>query len=135
MRKTAPAVIVATLAAIILQACATVAGPFQAAETLPQQAYAIERAYNILLEAAAAVVEDPTTAPEIRTNIAAAEATSTPVIDALDEAVVAYIIAKAELAAGETTEDKLNIAAANLAAWVTDAERAMLALSNAIDGD
>lgn len=105
--------------------------PVAVAETPAQTAYAISASYNVVLEAAASIVEDTAAPIDLRRGVQAAERQSTPVIEALEEAFADYQVARAEFAAGETTAERLDVATRNLEAWLTQAERALVDLSRA----
>lgn len=113
-----------------LEACSV--NPLQVAETPAQRAYALERAYNIVLENAVTIVENPATPEGLRERIRDVEASTTPLIDALSNAFASYEYARAEFELGESTEERLAIAAASLEEWLTRAEQALIELSRAI---
>lgn len=120
-------------AALALGACAN--NPITAAETHAQKAFAISASYNIVLESAADIVEDRSAPLELRRQIQAAEARTTPVVNELEDAFAEYQVIAAEWRQGQTTEERLNLAADNLARWITNAERALIELAAAVKGD
>lgn len=123
------AVLVGALQA--LYACAAI-NPFAAAETLGQQAYSLEASYNIAMGTGLELVADPNVSDSVKERIFAAEAQATPVISAMSEVLEQYLQARAELAAGETTEAQLTVLANNLEGWIAQAEAAVAVLTAAI---
>jgi len=66
-----------------------------AAQTLEQRAYVLLNGYAAVLEEAADLVRDPATPAALVRALAQAEATATPAIDALHQALSAYAAADA----------------------------------------
>ena len=122
------------VAALTLAGCAGL-NPIAAAETPAQHAYAIAASYNVLLESAADIVEDTSAPTELRRAVQATELRTTPVIDALEQSFAEYQVARAQFAAGATTADRLEIATANLAGWLDQAEGALVELAAALGDD
>jgi hypothetical protein len=112
-----------------LAGCAN--GFLSVAETPAQKGYAIQSAYNIVLEDALEIASAPATSASIRDSIQTAEATTTPVIDSLSDALVLYEVERAKVAAGQGTADRLTIIAANLESWVLQAQTALITLQAA----
>lgn len=117
---------------LALAGCASL-NPIAVAETPAQKAYAVERTYNIVLEGALDLVNDPAVSSGIKSNIRSIERRTTPVIDSLSQAFTDYMVARAQLDLGETTEDRVAILAANLESWIRNAERALVELAAAVD--
>ncbi len=115
---------------LVFAACAT--NPFAYADTAAQKAYAYGRAYNITLESALAIVTSPATPEHVKAGIRAVERQTTPVIDALDDALTDYEIVRAQFAQGMNTSERLTIVANNLENWTRRAELALAQLSSAI---
>ncbi len=115
---------------VTLMACG--ANPFKYTETPAQKAYAIERAYNIVLEGALDIVSSPASSPWLKSSIRLVERQTTPVIDSLSNALAEYEIVRAQLSQGESSDEKLTIAAANLEDWVGQAEAALSQLATAV---
>jgi len=115
------ALIVSTLSACALN-------PFQAAETPAQRGYALEASYNIVLEDALAIASAPTTSASVRQAIKDAELKSTPTIVSLSDALAAYEVERAKFEIGQTTAERVEIVANNLATWVEEAKKALVAL-------
>lgn len=116
---------------LTLQACGTTSA-IAVAETPAQKAYAISSTYNIILEAARDIVTNEGLSLSVRRAVQNAEAQTTPIVNSLEQAYTDYIIVKAELNLGLSTQDKLTIAADNLADWIIKAERALVDLVAAI---
>ena len=115
---------------VTLMACG--ANPFKYTETPAQKAYAIERAYNIVLEGALDIVRSPAVEEWTKSCIRRVEAQTTPVINELSDAFADYEIVRAQLSQGESSDEKLTIAAANLEDWVRRAEAALSQLATAV---
>lgn len=113
----------------LLAGCAN--GFLSAAETPAQKGYAVERAYNIVLEDALEIASAPSTSASIRQSIQDAEATTTPVIDSLSDALVLYEVERAKVAAGQSTTERLTVIATNLSGWVEKAQAALVSLQAA----
>ena len=95
------------------------ANPIRAAETPEQRAYAAYGTFVIAQETAADLVEDQAIPRGVRLRIISAEERAKPVADSLLDAYTEYLIIKAEFDAGDTSEQRLVIAANNLDDWVT----------------
>jgi hypothetical protein len=106
-------------------------GFLSVAETPAQKGYAIERAYNIVLEDALQIASAPTTSASIRDSIQNAEARTTPVIDSLSDSLVLYEVERAKVAAGQGTAERLTVIATNLENWVAQAQTALITLQAA----
>lgn len=113
----------------LLAGCAN--GFLSAAETPAQKGYAIERAYNIVLEDALQIASAPATSASVRQSIQNAEATTTPVIDSLSDTLVLYEVERAKVAAGQSTTERLTVIATNLQSWVSQAQAALVSLQAA----
>ena len=95
------------------------ANPMRAAETPEQRAYAAYGTFVIAQETAADLVEDASIPDGVRLRIIQAEERAKPVADSLLDAYTEYLIIKAEFDAGDTSEQRLVIAAESLDDWVT----------------
>lgn len=131
-QATLPVMLMVAIAMMI--ACASI-NPFAAAETLEQRAYAAESAYNIVLQSALDLVTDPNVPASVKSKILEAEATATPVIEGLSQAVSDLLAAKAALAAGTTTEGKVLLIAQFLETWIRQAESAIAAMARIINDE
>jgi len=124
--------ILALLMALTLSGCG-ITDVFEAAETPEQKYVAVSGTYEIILETADELVHNPSTPLEVVQAIDDTQKRTTPVFDALDQAFLDYMVAKAELEAGETTEERLAILAANLGNYIDQAMRAYRDLAAAVD--
>lgn len=131
-------IIAALCGTVTVQGCATLQGPQKAAATaqteqqrLELRGYAIERSFNIILEDALVIASAPTTQANITQAIQRASASGTDVIDELSDSLALYAVERAKFDAGQTTIDKLTLAANNLEVWIDRAGAALLALQAA----
>ena len=115
-----------------LFACATT-NPFLVAETPEQTVYALERTYNIVLESALVVVQDPRVPERVKREIRHAEEMATPILDEMDAVFAEYVLVKLAVDAGRTPAESLAIVAENLDAWIERAQAALLQLSATVD--
>lgn len=115
-----------------LAGCATSA--YRQAETLEQRAAALIGDFNIWQRAALKIAEDTTVLPTVRREVADAVIAAKPVVDDLDAALRQYRSIARALDAGETTEDKVAIAAANLNRWILDVAPLITHLRTSIEG-
>ncbi len=95
------------------------ANPMKFAETPEQRAYAAYGTFVIAQETAADLVEDDSIPRGVKLRIIQAEERAKPVADSLLDAYMEFLIVKAEFDAGETSEERLVIAAQGLDDWVT----------------
>jgi hypothetical protein len=102
----------------LLQGCAGT-NPIAAAETPEQRAYAAYCTFVIAQETAADLVEDTAIPRGVKLRIIAAEERAQPVAESMLEAYMEFLIIKAEFDAGDTSEQRLTIAARELDDWVT----------------
>ena len=119
--------IMATIAAAVVAACAS--SPVSIAETPQQKFYAAKLTYDAVLSGALVLVNDTTLPAELRRRIQSAAASSGDAYRASNQAYLQYVAARAELAAGQTTSEKLEIASANLLRWLGELEAAAAALA------
>ena len=117
---------------LLLLACAS--SPISVAETAEQKAFALYGTFVTFQAAALQVVTDPATPQSVKRKIADAEARAKPVADNMLESARALMVIKAELAAGETTEDKLETATARLGVWVNQMVPLINGLIAALEG-
>lgn len=110
------------------------------AETLEQRAGALLGDFNIFQSAALHVGSDASVPEDVRRKVVSAAVALKPAVDQLDELLRSYIAIKAELDAATDTETKtrtqarLEVAAANLAAWITDITPKIRALRTTLEG-
>lgn len=95
------------------------ANPIAAAETPEQRAYAAYGTFVIAQETAADLVEDTAIPRGVKLRIIAAEERAQPVAESMLEAYMEFLIIKSEFDAGDTSEQRLTIAARELDDWVT----------------
>lgn len=126
--------LVFVLALSACEGCTNLKGPSEVAETSEQQAYALYGQFVIAEEAAAGIVEDPGTPQEVRETIAQADAIAKDVADDLLAASRSVMRIRAEIAAGKSTEEKLNLAIINLDKWVAEAKPKIQALVSSLSG-
>ena len=103
---------------VALSGCQS-ANPMRPAETPEQRAYAAYGTFVIAQETAADLVEQENIPRGVRLRIIQAEERAKPVADSLLDAYTEYLIIKAEFDAGDTSEQRLVIAAESLDDWVT----------------
>ncbi len=101
-----------------LQGCAST-NPLAAAETSEQRAYAAYGTFVIFQEKAVDLVGEESIPSDVRLRIIAAEDRAKPVADNLLDAYVEFLVVKAEFNAGNTSQDRLVVAANSLDDWVT----------------
>lgn len=124
--------ILALLMGLLLSGCG-IANPFKYAETPEQRYVAVSGTYEIVLETANEIVQNEATPLEVVQAIDDVQKRTTGVMDALDEAFVDYMVAKAELETGETSQERLDILSANLGQYLDQAMRAYRDLASAVD--
>ncbi len=106
--------------------------PFAAAETIEQQAFAVEASYNIALQTAVDLVADPAVPQSAKDRILATEKQASEVVETLADATDEYLRARALFEAGMSNEQKLTLVANNLEQWILRAESAIGRLSTVI---
>lgn len=70
----------------------------------------------------------------LRNAIIAADETAKPIFDSLLDSLVQYELIRIQLAAGTTTQAKLDIALQNVVTWISNAKPAIKGLTAAIAG-
>jgi len=123
-----------SLIPLLLLLAACVNNPLKVAEGDEEKAYAALGIYHIVQLQVLNLVQDQTIPADYRKRIAAAENAALPVIKALDDALLSYLEVKDALAAGTTTDEKVRIAAANLASWTLKAQTSVREISLALKG-
>jgi hypothetical protein len=104
-----------------LTACQNL-NPLAVAQTPAQKYAAVKLTYDALLTPAVDLVEDTTAPIDLRRNVQRAVASSGEAFKSLNTAYVDYVAARATLAQGATTSEKLELATANLEQWVSTLE-------------
>lgn len=101
--------------------CASI-NPITSAKTLEQKVYATYGSFIVFEVQASQLVSSPDVPPEVKDLIKQADAIAKPAADAMFDAAVELIKIKADLAAGQTTDEKVLIATQNLNRWYLEAE-------------
>ena len=111
--------------------CASI-NPVASAKTLEQKVYATYGSFVVFEVQAAELVSSPDVPPEVKALIKKADSVAKPAADAMFDAAVQLIKIKSDLAAGQTTDEKVLIATQNLNRWYMEAEPKILALITTI---
>lgn len=111
--------------------CASI-NPITAAKTLEQKVYATYGTFVVFETQAAELVKAPDVPAEVKALIKQADAAAKPAADAMFDAAVQLVKIKADLEAGQTTEERVLIATQNLNRWYLEAEPRILALITAV---
>ena len=118
---------------LTFQACSII-NPVSKAETTEQRAYATYGTFVIFEEKAAELVESGTLPDDIALAIIDADERAKGVADSLLDATWEFIRIRNQLAAGETTQEQLDIAVANLDSWINRAVPLINGLGTAVEG-
>lgn len=110
------------LAALLVLLAACVNSPISIAETPAQKYAATKLTYDAVLSVAVPVLEDNAVPLEARRALQTAIADSGEIYRSANRAYVDYVAARAELQAGATTSEKLEIATRNLERWLAQLE-------------
>ncbi len=102
------------------------------AQTVEQRAAALVGDFTIFQRAAIEIGNDETIPLEVRQRVVEAPIALKPGIDHLLALLATYRTVSEQLAAGATTDDKLQIAAASLGSWVTDLAPKIAALRKTV---
>lgn len=132
MARAYPLVLVAL--AVLLAGCPAGMGPrapFEAAQTQEQQAFALYGTFLVVKDQAARVAENPATPDAAVEAIARADLVVSPVFNALHDAAIAVLKARAEVESGAPAET-LSSALAALAAKQREAGPSLATLSSAM---
>ena len=116
-----------------IYACTTI-NPISKAETIEQKAYATYGTFVIFEEQAAKLVSSGTLPDNVSLAIIEADERAKGVADSLLDATMEFIKIKSQLAAGETTQEQLDIAVANLDSWINRAVPLINSLGTAVEG-
>lgn len=119
--------------AFALSACGSLS-PLSHAQTVEQKAYAVYGEFVVIEEQAAAVVQSAEVPVNVRKAVADADTVAKPIADALLNAAATVKKVQAEIAVGQSTEEKLVIATANLQKWVDELGPALQNLVSAVRG-
>ena len=114
-----------------LQGCATVAGPYKAAETAEQKAFALYGTFVVFEERGASVINDNRIDIRARQAIQRADSAAKPVADSTLEAALQVNEVRQEIGA---SENKLKTVTANLENWIMRFEPLVTQLVAAVKG-
>jgi hypothetical protein len=95
--------------------------------------YATYGTFVIFEELAASVAKEPSVSASVRQGIIKADEVAKPVVDNLYASLKIYEDVRTQVAAGESTTDKLDVAAANLNRWITEAAPLVANLVNVVN--
>lgn len=133
MRTTTALLAMAALTVGLLAGCQT-ANPVGSAERPETVALALTGSYTIVAEAAAAIVTNPATPPEVKASLKAVDAAAYPVVKQLQPLAAEVAHIRADLATGATTDEKLLVATTKLNDWITRAAPLIQNLTDAVRG-
>ena len=105
------------------------ANPFAVCKSVGQCYLAAAGTYNASQKAALELLASPTTPDSVKAALRAADEAATPQVENLSAAYRVYRHAKADLAAGTGSADKVSIATADVNKWLTEAGPLILKLS------
>lgn len=106
--------------------------PVAVAETPEQKADAVYATFVIFEERAVSLAERPGTPQSVINSLARADRVVKPIMDSLQAAVSEVAKVRAELAAGDSTQDMLTVVTINLERWLIEAMPALQALIDAV---
>lgn len=102
--------------AVTISACAV--HPIATAQTTEQKAFAVYGTFTVYEELAAKLKSTPGTPQAVIVAMQKADNTAKPLMDATLDATITVAMISDDLAKGKTTQDKLDVAVANLNDWV-----------------
>lgn len=114
-----------------LQSCATIAGPYKAAETAEQKAFALYGTFVVFEERGASIINDNRIDIDARRLIQRVDARAKPVADSTLEAALQVNEVRGEVGA---SENKLATVTANLENWIMRFEPLVTELVAAVKG-
>lgn len=126
------AVLALAAMALVSASCAT--NPVATASTVDQKTYAIYGEFVVFEEIGAQLVQASTTPAAAVSAIKAADKVAKPVMDSLLAAELLTSQIRVQLAAGTTTQDKLDTAMTQLSSWVSQATPLVNNLVTAVKG-
>lgn len=118
--------------AALLTGCAHNINPIAAAEGPDEKGYAVLGVYRIAQTQALKIVQDATLPATVREAVQSAEASAYPVVTQLAGALVEYLEARDQVAAGTTSEEKLAIVISRLSEWTATAQARIAGFQAAI---
>lgn len=104
------------------------------AQTTEQKAAALLGDFTLYQRASIKIGEDQTVPVEVRRAALEAEGKAKPIADKLDESLREYRAIANQLRAGQSTDDKLRIAASNLTSWIQQLEPLVRSLRSTVEG-
>lgn len=122
----------ALVACLLMEGCP--ANPVKEAVSVEQKSYAVYGTFVIFEEIGAKVATGASTPQKVKVAIADADGRAKPVMDALLAGVKEVEVARAQLKAGTTTQEKVDIAIANLSTWLLQGEPLVNNLVAAVKG-
>lgn len=131
VRQTSGYIITALFLATWLSACATIAGPYKAAETAEQKAFALYGTFVVFEERGAAIVTDRRIDLDARRAIQRADARAKPVADSLLDAALEVQSVREQL---DASDNDLETVTRNLEGWITRFEPLVAELVRAVKG-
>jgi hypothetical protein len=105
---------------LLLAACPS--NPLKTAETPEQKADAVYGSYAIAVEQGAKLLQDATISDEVKRPIAEAMVAAKEPANSFQDALIQYSTIRAQLAAGETSQERLVIAQQNVHRWLLEAK-------------
>ena len=124
--------IVSILLAFTLAGCAY--NPVAIAETPNQKAGALLGSWNIVLEDAVQILEDQSIPNSVARPVNDARLVGTRIAQTVSDMLVDYELEKAKYDQGQSTAEKVDIAAANLERWYDSLQKVYIQLAEAIAG-
>jgi hypothetical protein len=103
-------------------------------QTGEQRASALLGDFTLYQKASLQVGSDETVLPEVRKRVLDAAIAAKPAADELDKALRQYRLIKRQLEAGETTDQKVAIAAVNLQNWIQQVGPLVTQLRTLVEG-
>lgn len=104
------------------------------AQTVEQRAAALLGDFTIYQRASLKIGEDQSVPVDVRRKVLETEVAAKPIADKLDESLRDYRVIAAELANGQSTDEKLRIAAANLTNWIGQLQPLVTSLRSTVEG-
>jgi hypothetical protein len=103
------------------------------AQTPEETVYALYGSFVVYEEVAADLDTNAQTPADVKDTIRKLDATAKPAADSLQDAARSVIKIKAQVAAGGTSGEKLDVVNANLAAWIAEAKPKITAFICAVN--
>lgn len=126
-------ILLALICTLAVVGCASQKALLAEAQTPEEKAYALYGSFVVYEEVAATVVQDATTPASVKDALKKVDETAKPAADAMQDAARTVIKVQAQLAAGGTPEQKLQVVTDNLISWIVEAEPKIVALQCAVN--